>query len=71
MHHYRAGDGAAVEEPGMARFKCDRCSFDGHRHWTGERKCPSCGETYKLRVAIGVEEMTGAEVAEFEEALAS
>ena len=54
----------------MARFKCDRCGFDGYRQWTGERKCPSCGETSKLRVAIRTEEMTGAEVAEIEEALA-
>ncbi len=58
-------------KPGMARFKCDRCGFDSNRPWTGERKCRSCAETFELRVAIRTEEMTEAEVAPFEEALAS
>lgn len=40
----------------MARFKCDRCGFDGHREWTGVRQCPACWETSKLRIAIGIEE---------------
>lgn len=55
----------------MARFKCDQCGFDGRRQWDGERKCPACGETSKLRVAFRLEEMTEREAQEFEALAAS
>ncbi len=47
----------------MARYQCRACGFDGHAAWAGELVCPRCGSRTEVRAAIGVEEMTEAELA--------
>ena len=47
----------------MARYQCRACGFDGHAAWAGALACPRCGSRTEVRAAIGVEEMTEAELA--------
>ena len=46
----------------MARYQCRACGFDGHAAWVVELVCPTCGSRTEVRAAIGVEEMTEAEL---------
>ena len=53
----------------MARYQCRACGFDGHAEWVGELVCPRCGSRTAVRAAIGVEEMTEADLAAIEAAI--
>lgn len=47
----------------MARYQCRACGFEGVSAWTGELVCPMCHGQTAVRAAIGVEEMTEADLA--------
>jgi len=55
----------------MARYQCRACGFDGQGAWHGDLVCPRCGSRTAVRVALAVEEMTEADLAEIEAAALS
>ena len=46
----------------MARFQCRACGFDGRAEWEGKLRCPSCGDTDRVRAAMATGELTEAEM---------